>query len=298
MKLFIENNFNIILLMSVVIGLVLPGLEHFPKSTAMILISSAIFFSCSRVSIDELKNVNIKSAIVFYVIRFLLLPIPIYYTALYFVPEYALGVLLIALVPVGASAAAVAVVSRANASLSLSATVITNALAPFVMPALIYMLGGSGMEINVIDLLITLSFAIFLPSFLYFGIVRRVEKLKSFVRRESQLFSILCIGAMMAAVTALEKDYILNNIGQVGYISLIGCILFAALYGIAWIFSLRMNVSDRKTYMICSGVNNTGVGAGLALLYFSPATILFVIVAEVPWALGLMAFKIYADKSK
>ncbi len=99
----------------------------------------------------------------------------------------------------------------------------------------------------------------------------------------------------MAAVTALEKEYILNNIVAVGWIAMIGTVLFFALFAVAWIFSARMNVKDRKSYLICSGVNNTGVSAGLALLYFSPATVLFCILAEIPWTLGVMACKYYAD---
>jgi len=34
----------------------------------------------------------------------------------------------------------------------------------------------------------------------------------------------------------------------------------------------------------------------LAILYFSPATILFAVIAEVPWTLGLMFMKRYADR--
>ena len=297
MKNLIISNFNVVILTGVLIGLVMPGLEYLPKSSAMILISTAIFFSCSNVTIDELRNADIKSSVVFYIVRFLVLPVPIYYAALYFVPEYAMGVLLIACAPVGASATSVAVLLRANSSLVLSATVVTNAMAPIVMPILILLLGGGDIQIDVSKLFITLGFGIFLPAILYFGVVRKSEGLKLYVRRESCFFSTVCIAGMIAVVTALEKDYILNNLCEVFYMVVVGSVLFAVLYVVSWLFSVRMGLVDRKTYMVCSGVNNTGVSSGLALLYFSPVTVLFTIIAEIPWLLGVIALKKYSDTS-
>lgn len=292
----IIDHFNLVLALSIVVGLLVPGLEYAPASLAIILTSVAIFFSCSCVSMQELRQVKISTALAFYIVRFVLLPVPIYWVAEVFFPEYAMGIFLVALAPVGASATAAASICGANSSLALSSTIITNALAPFVIPFLIYYIGGSAVDINIQDLCITLGLAIFLPAFLYFGIVWRIEPLKLWVRAESQFFSTLCIAGMMAAVTALEKDFIMQNLGQVIILCTIGLVLFLVLYGVAWLYAWRMSFTDRKTYMVCSGVNNTGLSTGLALLYFSPATVLFTIVVEIPWTLGLMAFKRYADK--
>lgn len=292
----VVDNFNLVLMLSIIVGLFFPGLEYAPKSSAMILISAAIFFSCSRVSLDELRAVKIKPALLFYITRFVVLPFVIYWGALYFVPEYAFGVLLVALAPVGASATAVSGLCKANASLALSSTIITNALAPFVIPFVLFLIGAGSVHINIAELFVTLGGAIFLPAFLYFGIVRRFETLKLYVRSQSQFMSTMCIAGMMAAVTALEKNYIFANYGQVFLLCVLGLVLFLILYFIAWIFSMKMSFTDRKTYMVCSGVNNTGLATGLAILYFSPPIILFTIVVEIPWTIGLMVFKRYADR--
>lgn len=295
-KHFVVHHFNAVLALAVLIGLCAPGLEHLPKASAMVLISGAIFFSCANVTMDEIRDVNIKHAAIFYLARFILLPIPIYYAALYLVPEYAVGVLLVALVPVGASTTAVAALTRANPSLALSATIVTNALAPFTMPVIIYALIQSDVDIDIMKLFITLGLSIFLPAFLYFAVIRRIEPLKQHIRRDSHFYSTLCIAGMMIAVVALEKEYILGNLWDVAAMIAVGCVLFAVLYIAAWGFAKGVRGSDVKTYMICSGVNNTGISAGLALLYFSPVTILFVIVAEIPWTLGLMLYTVYARK--
>jgi len=293
---FLVNNFNIVVIICVILGLIIPGLEHLPKSSAMFLISTGIFFSCSNVSINELRHINIKSAIKFYVVRFLLFPVPIYYLALYLFPEYALGVLLVLLAPVGVSATALSGMLKANTSLVLSATVITSMLVPFIMPLIIFYLVGSEIEIDVLTLFIPLGLGIFVPIFMYFGIVRRFNRAKSWVKRESQLLSSLSVAVMLGIVTASQKEHIFSNLDGLFLVLAIGFVLFAFIYGIAYLFSFRMTFYERKTYMICSAVNNTPLIAGISVMYFSAETTMLCVLIEVPWIATTILLKRYVDK--
>jgi len=293
---FLVNNFNIVVIICVILGLIIPGLEHLPKSSAMFLISTGIFFSCSNVSINELRHINIKSAIKFYVVRFLLFPVPIYYLALYLFPEYALGVLLVLLAPVGVSATALSGMLKANTSLVLSATVITSMLVPLIMPLIILYLVGSEIEIDVLTLFIPLGLGIFVPIFMYFGIVRRFNRAKSWVKRESELLSSLSVAVMLGIVTASQKEHIFSNVDGLFLVLAIGFVLFAFIYGIAFLFSFRMTFYERKTYMICSAVNNTPLIAGISVMYFSAETTMLCVLIEVPWIVTTILLKRYVDK--
>ncbi len=296
MKAWVVKNFNAVLVLSVFVGLFLPGLDLLPKPSAMLLISVAIFFSCSHVTMDALRKINVGQAIGFYVFRFLVVPVPLYYLTLYFSPEYALGVLLISLAPVGASSTTLSVLVKANSSFCLSSTIITNALAPFVMTLFLYVLEGDRAQIDVVPVLISLGLGIFTPVVFYFLGVRRFEKAKLWVRRESQFYATICIAAMVAVVIALEKPYIFDNLDAVLFMSFLGMILFSVYYLVAWIYGNSMRWEDRKSYMVCSGVNNTGICSGVAVLYFSAPTILFTIIAEIPWIISFMIFKWYVDR--
>lgn len=295
MKGLVERNFNAVLAFSVVAGMVVPGLEMLPKASAIAFISVAIFFSCPYVSMAEIRSINIKQASVFFVARFLVLPIFLYLIALWLVPDYAVGALLIALMPVGASTTTVAALIRANSAFCLSATVLTNIFAPFLIFAYLYFLVGDHAQINVLSVLISAMLGIFVPVGFYFLGVRHFSHAKAWVKDNSKLYATLFIGFMIAYVVALEKSYILSNLDSVLWMSIVGLILFAALYGFAYAFGLRMDWRMQKTYMLCSGVNNTGLASGLAVLYFSSETVLFTIIAEVPWILCLMIFKLYVD---
>lgn len=293
---FLVNNFNLVVIICVILGLIIPGLEYLPKSSAMILISTGIFFSCSNVSINELRHINIKSAIKFYVIRFLLFPVPVYYLALYLFPEYALGVLLVLLAPVGVSATALSGMLKANTSLVLSATVITSMLVPFIIPLIIFYLVGSEIEVDILTLFIPLGLGIFVPIFMYFGIVRRFNWAKSWVRRESQLLSSLSVAVMLGIVTASQKEHIFSNVDGLFLVLAIGFVLFAFIYGIAYLFSFGMTFYERKTYMICSAVNNTPLIAGISVLYFSAETTMLCVLIEVPWIVTTILLKRYVDR--
>lgn len=295
MRVLIERNFNAVLALSVLAGMILPGLDMLPKASAIAFISVAIFFSCPYVSVAELKSINIKQAGAFFVARFLILPIAIYYCALWLVPEYAVGVLLIALVPVGASTTTVAALIRANSAFCLSATVLTNIFAPFLMFGYLYFLVGGNAQIDVVSVLISAMLGIFVPVGIYFLGVRYFPSAKAWVKDNSKLYATVFIGLMIAYVVALEKTYILSNLDTVLWMSVIGVMLFAVLYLFAYGFGMRMDWRMQKTYMLCSGVNNTGLASGLAVLYFSSETVLFTIIAELPWILCLMIFKLYVD---
>lgn len=296
-KAFVEKNFNLVLVLFSVLGLTLPGLEYLPKITSMVLISCAIFFSCSRVTVQELKHVHLGSALLFYCMRFLILPVLMYCVALFIVPDYAMGIFLLALMPVGASASSIAVIMRGNVSLCLSATLLTSALTPFVVPLFIHVFGQGDVNIDVRELLISLGLGIFVPAAVYFLCVCRFEKAKLYVRDNSVFYAALCIGGMVAAATASQRSYIYENLDAVSFAVLVGGAAFIVFYVFAALYAWRMPARDFRSYLICSGANNNGLGAGIAMLYFTPITILFMVATEVFWTLGVVALKYYTDRT-
>ena len=77
---------------------------------------------------------------------------------------------------------------------------------------------------------------------------------------------------------------------------LLSGMLFLIFYMFGCVFALRGDEKMKRAFVVCSGVMNTGLVTGLALLYFSPATVLLIVVAEVPWVLMMIVFKKYTDR--
>ncbi len=295
-KSFIENNFNIVTLIGLLAGLFVPGLEKAPDYLIMVFVACIIFFSCSKVSVQDIKHIDKKAALIFYIVRFVAFPVVVYYGALFTVPDYALAMFLVAMMPVGVTSAAISNIVGGNASFALSATITTSAITPFALPFMIQLVAGQSIDISPLHMLMVLSFTIFIPASLYFGIAGKVKKVRAWVEKETQFYSIFLTGLGIAVLIALQKHYFFEYFGVVILTIVLGCILYALFYVIGWLYAAPMDLKEKKTYAVCSGTSNIALAAGISLLYFSPLTVLFCALAEIPWVLGIAAFKKYSDQ--
>jgi BASS family bile acid:Na+ symporter len=200
--------------------------------------------------------------------------------------------------PVGATATAVASICDSNPSFALKATIITHILAPLTVPLIIWAVAGQYIEFDILNMLKTLLITIFAPSILYFLFVEKRPSWKKWVTNEAQFYSIVLTGIMIAVVVALQRHFFFSDITLVSYSVIIGCILYFCFYACAWFFPTVKSIQDKKAFAICSGVNNIALSAGLAALYFSPLTVLFRALGEIPWVLSVAAFKKISQKFK
>lgn len=296
MKALIENNFTTILIVGVLAGLFAPGIDRLPDITAILLIAAVIFFSCAKVSLQEMRHFDRRAAAIFFVARFIFFPAVMYGIALYIIPTYAVAVLLICLMPVGVASAAMCNITGGNASLALPATVITNGLAPLTVPLMIGLCAGQHIEIDTPHMLMTLALSVFVPALLYFLVVQKAVKLNGWVKHNAQAASIVLIGGMAMAVVAMRREYFFADWQAVAIALLLGCLLFLMLYVVGWLYARRMALREKKTYAIMSGTNNIALSAALAVLYFSDSTVLFTVVGgEIAWIVGVDLFKRFAQ---
>ena len=61
-KNWIEEHFNAALLICAFLGLVLPELSHIPDFLPIVFLAIVMTFSCSSISVAELKRINVKDA--------------------------------------------------------------------------------------------------------------------------------------------------------------------------------------------------------------------------------------------
>ena len=290
LKHLIENNFSIILLLSLVFGLFLPGLDKLPDVTVIILVGSIIFFSCSKVSFAEALTIDKKSVLSFYLFRFILFPIALYFAALPLLPNYAAGILLIALMPAGVTAAGLAAILKGNVTLAFALTIFSSALAPFVVPAIFALTAGQSMEINIIDIFTTLALTIFVPAVLYFVIAKPRPAIQSWVNNQTKFMTVFLIGIVIAVLIASQREYFFSEPIDIAIALAIGFFLYALYYLVAWYYA-KILKQDKVTYALCSGTNNLALATAVALLHFGPTIVLFTVVSEIAWVASLALFK-------
>lgn len=289
-KSIIENNLNLILLISVIVGLFVPGIELIPNDVVTFLLAFMVLFLSSKVDISEVKDIKLSSVIVFYIIRFILLPIILFFIAESLIPKYSVGILLLALLPVGITTPLLVGNLKGNVTFALGLTIITSLLAPLVLP-FIFMNIGIQHDLEIKGLFITLFLIIIAPLVLYYSFIAIKKELKPFFYNNSSFVSTLLLGIIISIVVSKQKDVFLNDISALLVVSLALLIMFLLFYLFGWFYPLKR---EQPSFLICnalsSGAINTALGINLALLYFSDDTIFFLVVSEFFWVVSIPLF--------
>jgi bile acid:Na+ symporter, BASS family len=125
-------------------------------------------FFLSYLSIDlgsvwkELRDFGPR-IILFTVVKLVVLPVIIYFVFYVFAPDYALSALLLTGVSTGVVAPMISNMVGGNSALVLLVVVVTSALAPFTLPALIKVVAAKEVVISFVSMMQMLATAIFVP---------------------------------------------------------------------------------------------------------------------------------------
>jgi BASS family bile acid:Na+ symporter len=127
-----------------------------------------IIFFLSYLSIDlasvwKILKGHSAQILVFSVMKLGILPVIIYFVFYYIAPNYALSALLLTGVSAGVVAPMISNMVGGNSALVLVVVVITSALAPFTLPALIKMIVAKEAAISFMPMLQMLATVIFIP---------------------------------------------------------------------------------------------------------------------------------------
>ncbi|MFC0672468.1 bile acid:sodium symporter family protein [Brachybacterium hainanense] len=193
--------------------------------------------------------------------------------ALQLPPELAAGVILVGCAPGGTSSNVISYLAKADTALSVTMTSISTLLAPLLTPALTLLLAGQYMPVDGGAMALTILKIVLLP--VAAGLVVRLllSRLVDRILPALPWISVIAISLVVVAVVGNSADQIL----QAGLLVLAAVILHNGLgyllgYGVAR--ACRQPVRAARTVSIEVGMQNSGLAAGLAAQYFSPAAAL------------------------
>lgn len=281
MRKLIETHLGLVLTVACVLGLLIPHGGRIPDETLILLLATVTFLSCYKIDTPVAAAVNRRS-ILFCIARYAVLPLLLWVPASLLSADYALAVLLIALLPAGASSPALTHLFQGNVTLAFAVTLMSSALSVAVIPLTMAQIGGLHVAVNAQAIFGTLVVCLILPWLFYSGL-RRNAPLRRFSERHGRLASILLVALIIFIVIAKQRDVILAD--PSGLIApclvALGCYLAFGLAGLV----NRAPYPDRAAYGVCSLFNNAALGVSLALLYFGPLVTLTAVAAEIIWSL-------------
>ena len=101
-RIFVQDHFALVLLCAAVIGMIAP-IEDLPNHGASIPLALLTYASCFKLRDGGFSEINWWQVSIFYCWRYVILPIALLALSYLIIPEYALGVFLLALVPAAVS---------------------------------------------------------------------------------------------------------------------------------------------------------------------------------------------------
>jgi len=278
-RAFVETQLALTLVTACVLGLLFPYGRQIPDVAIIVPMAAVIFISCFKINVP-LRSAFSQSALLFYLARYVALPLLLGWLCSLAFPDYALAVLLLTALPPGASSAALTGLYNGNVALAFVLTIVGSALCVFLIPAYVALIGHIDIAIDPMPIFRTLAFCIFLPGLLYV-VLRKNAPIVRFNEHHGRLVSVLLVSLNVFIVIAKQRQTILQDPQLLIVPALIAAGCYFA-YALAVLF-LKFKAADHIAYGVCSVFNNIALGVGLAILHFTPQVILTTVMAEILW---------------
>lgn len=192
-------------------------------------------------------------------------------------PDLAVGVILVGCCPSGTASNVMTYLARGNVALSVAVSALSTLLAPILTPLLVLAAASQWLHIHAGAMFLSILEIVLLPVVagvvLRIGFPRQVERSVAVL----PLVSVAAIVVVIAAVVAVNHATLMQS----SLLILLVVMLHNLLgFGIGFIAArvLRLPFADQQAITFEVGMQNSGLGATLALAYFAP-------VAAVPSAI-------------
>lgn len=216
-----------------------------------------VFTHPKMIVIGELAQFIIMPAVAFLLCKVLNLPM-----------ELAIGVILVGCCPGGTASNVMCYLANGNVALSVAMTSVSTLLAPIVTPALVLLLGGQDVEVNVIGMFLSIVQVVILPiglglavNHFFGGFAKRIEPV---LPKISTIAIAMIVGIVVSA-----------NAGNIKSCSLLVAMavvlhnVFGLLLGYLLSLAFKLAPEDRKAISIEVGMQNSGLATSLAATHFA-----------------------------
>lgn len=270
---FFGKNMAIIVLIVAALSLFSPKSVSFIKTSYVNYLLMIVMFGMGlTLKIEDFKVVftRPKDIIIGAISQFTIMPLLAFLLSMIFkLPaELAVGVILVGTCPGGTSSNVMTYLAKGDVALSVGMTSVSTILAPIATPILTLLYAGQRVNVNAVNMFMSIIQVVIIPIGLGFIINRFFDKFTSHIKEILPLISVLAIVSIVAAVVSANSSRLM----QVGYLIIIVVMLHNCLgYLLGFIVSklLRLNNAKCKAISIEVGMQNSGLATSLATTHFA-----------------------------
>jgi bile acid:Na+ symporter, BASS family len=288
---FIRQYFGLLLLLSCMIGMMVPSFGEITPRLIMVALAFIIFCSFFQIEFSPgALAADFALSLQFYLIRFVLIPVVVFLGLKWFSEFYALLMLLIFLLPAAVASPSFTILFGGKPDLSLKILIYSSFLSVASIPLIMGLLPGALVEVNAGQLLMTMVYTIVLPFLIHLPF-RKIPIVRHTISKYNALFTLLGLGMIFIAATARNKPSILGNPALVGVYAIIALLLYFTLYLTGYLLMPAKSRQTRITLAISSGANNIGLGVTITALFFPGNMNIFFIVAQLAWVIAIIPLR-------
>ncbi len=177
------------------------------------------------------------------------------------------GVILVGTCPGGTSSNVITYLSKGDVALSVGMTSVNTLLAPFLTPAITYLLLRTTVSVDVLGMFLSIIKVVIIPISLGFVINKIWGKHTEKISDVLPLVSVLAITLIVASVVSHNSERILET-GVIVFVVVILHNVFGYLAGYLLGMLLKLPLGKKKALAIEIGMQNSGLATSLAQTAF------------------------------
>lgn len=289
----INRYFGVILFGATLTGLFLPDIHINVNNVIVIALAFIIFISFFKVKVDKtLVSGDFRTILLFFIIRFIALPVILYFTLIYISEYYAIVIFILLILPSAVSSPAFANMFNGNIAMALKIMIFSSFLTILTLPLLCKFVLTGNKEIDVTGMFYTMIYTIIVPFIIHLPF-KSSKKTVSFLTLNSPLLTVTGLSAIYLLAIIKNKDIIMANPMLVIFYTLISVLIFLILYISGFKFIKNKDIKNKISFSICSGANNVGLGVAITALYFTEEINVFFITAQLAWIVALIPIRYF-----
>jgi len=288
---FIQRYFGLLLLLSCLIGLIVPSTGD--SAPVIVIISLAFIIFCSYFQINFTTSsftTDLGISLKFWLLRYIVIPVASFLLFKWISEFYALVILLCFILPSAVSSPSFSAIYGGKPALSLKVLIYSSFMAVLTIPFIMSRLAGSSATIKADQILLTLIYTIVLPFIIHLPL-RKFRAIKGIIGKYNALFTFIGLSTIFIIATARNKTAIIARPELVGLFALYALLIYVAMYLTGYYLFPSQSLAVRRTFSISSGANNIGLGVTITALFFQGEMNIFFIVSQLIWVLMLVPLR-------
>lgn len=287
---FCASQTTLIVLSGILVGFFSDKFALLPDYALSVILFLELFLACFKINFADIRAINILKISVFFLLRYIILPVVFYYAISPYSEMLAVACLLLVLLPAGVSSPGFASVFNANITETILLVVLSSILAPIYIPGILSLLVGKVVELDPLKLFLFIFILVVVPIIVHLP-CRKVIRLNNFIKEYNPaLLMPLVWITILVPVSRIRFQFFNEPVASFIYLSGFLLLYFFFMF-FAWQISVFQKNKCHKSYLISSVIHNITLGVVVALTNFDKEISFLLICANISLLFAISLIK-------